>query len=448
MSSEDVSPKSLCSDPLMEQQRFVPASPCSAAARSVVELRRFRTLSEPPAGGMDSESDDPPATARFADDAFGELQAILAGLAQHVVPEKGGRRRRRRHREASCESPASARSTASTRSASSVDGYTQGVVAALHRAALDYPQHAAELEDLVIVHATIDLVCLADHRRRRLFITIRGTDRYLRQATLPRDIGNDALVVLGVAPWRVRSAAAAYSEACELCPGYATFGTGHSLGATIVEWLARWAESSPERRDFERIDLFNPGSTPLRRRPVVLERTQVHAHCVMGDLVSRFYITSGIRRDLRPLPQLNPHLLGHFLPSSCALAPLAREVVAGATLRAMAAVCASQAATATIVAKAALAAERALRNARRADRAAQADALEGQPAAERHRACFRPMAVTAMIWRRRRQSALPNDDDDNDPLLSGGAERPGKARLPPLRDAGAVRAPLSAPACT
>merc|ERR1719356_399613 len=105
---------------------------------------------------------------------------------------------------------------------------------------------------------------LADHASHELFVSIRGTDKDMRRATLARDLGNDALIFFGFMPVRVRTIAAEYRAVCKQLPGYTTYGTGHSLGASIVEHLAIWAENRSTIETFTRVDLFNPGSSPFQ----------------------------------------------------------------------------------------------------------------------------------------------------------------------------------------
>uniref|UniRef100_A0A7S4SIT7 Uncharacterized protein n=1 Tax=Alexandrium monilatum TaxID=311494 RepID=A0A7S4SIT7_9DINO len=266
-----------------------------------------------------------------AADDLARLQAILASLPQHAVPLGGG-------------------SSGNARGAPSVGR----LLTALHRACLEYPQRADELRELEVVHASLDLVCLADHSGRRLFTAARGTDRALRGATLPRDLGNDALIALGFGPARVSNAIRQYQEVCERLPGFASFGCGHSLGASVIEGLARWAEAGPGRTVFQRIDLFNPASSPLRklvRGTVPLVQTEVHAHRVPGDFVSRFHHFLGCSKHVHPRrPRLSAHALGHFLPTADEAAIAARAAVAQCAAAVVARVTGAQVAARTAVA--------------------------------------------------------------------------------------------------
>lgn len=267
--------------------------------------------------GTEREADSGAWSPREVGDELARLQAILAGLPQHAVPPKG--QQVVRSGAQASEGPAGPQSVEQVR-------------AALQRAVLEYPRCAAALRELVVVHTSLDLLCFADHSARRLFMAARGTDRIMRRATLPRDLGNDALIALGFVPARVRKAAIPYQQVCERFPGYAAYGCGHSLGASVIEGLARWAEADPGNRPlFLRIDLFNPAGSPLRRlvpksgRP--LQQTEVHAHRVPGDFVSRFHVSLGSKHVHPRRPCLSPHALGHFLPEADDAALAARRAV-------------------------------------------------------------------------------------------------------------------------
>mmetsp|Transcript_30851 Transcript_30851/g.67490 ORF Transcript_30851/g.67490 Transcript_30851/m.67490 type:complete len:436 (-) Transcript_30851:33-1340(-) len=298
----------------------------------------------------------------FIVDDLAELQAILAGLPQHAVPQKGKQKTPR---------PGSAHGCGLTLSC------IERVEAALSRARLDFP-HRSELRRLVVVHATLDLVCLADHSESRLFIAARGTDRVMRGATLPRDLGNDTLIFLGFGPVRVNRTAIEYKTVCDRFPGYSSFGVGHSLGASVIEWLALWAEQSG-RHAFQRIDLFNPGSSPLRHlrparsRAVPLVCTEVHTHRVLGDVISRFHVPAGPKHLHPRRPELGAHSLGHFLPAADVAAAAAREAVAAIALRAVFVVVAAKIGTAELCSRAAHRATRALQHVKLAEAAAEAD---------------------------------------------------------------------------
>jgi len=316
----------------------------------------------------------------------------LAGIPQHAVPPRG-----------------------SIRAEAAANRCVERVTAALARASLDYPRHASTIRGLKVVHASLDLVCLADHDGRRMFTTARGTDNNLRHTTLPRDLGNDTLIALGFGPVRVRQVAAAYQSMCDALPEYSSFGTGHSLGATVIEFLAMWAESGPERRKFQRIDLFNPGSSPLRRllpgrrRPVPLTSTKVCAYCVSGDFISRFHLSSGTKNVLQPRKSLSRHALGHFLPEGDEVAARAREVVGAAVARAIAAVCVAQFAVQACSFRAGSAVSRALENVAFAEMAAQADAEGRKVGLRRH--SLRPgrpsLVGRPSLWRPRELPVLP-----------------------------------------
>eukprot|EP00927_Polykrikos_kofoidii_P034704 TRINITY_DN29389_c0_g1_i1.p1 TRINITY_DN29389_c0_g1~~TRINITY_DN29389_c0_g1_i1.p1 ORF type:complete len:524 (-),score=74.29 TRINITY_DN29389_c0_g1_i1:172-1743(-) len=354
-----------------------------------------------------------PLQAHDALDEFARFQAIIAGLPHQLVPSR--------------RTSASARAAAALTDARAVDlvsspkvqaadvtsprgaakvrrkreptgamhriSLQQRAEAAIGRACLDYPSRASELGTLKVVHASLDLLALADHAPRRLFLAARGTDKDLRLATLPRDLGNDAMIFLGFGPARTGSLATVYEKLCDQFPGYSLFGTGHSLGASVVEWLASRAETQArratkgkgtctQRPHFTRIDLFNPGSSPLQRlrgaRPLKL--TEVHSHRVFGDLVSRFHAPSGARYVIPRQPHFNPHSLRNFMPEADDMAVAARETVAAVAERvARRVACAQVAARSAVEAVAArciVAVLRAQKQVCLAEAAASADSLD------------------------------------------------------------------------
>lgn len=313
-----------------EDSNFSLADDVSTSASASSQATTNGLTIEDPDSSIADTSDDGECGSPLCDE-LARLQAILAGLPQHV-PSKTVHLR-----FANSSRPSSAT-------------YVERAGIALHRASLEYPQHAVELCRLEVISANLDLIFLADHEKRRLFVCARGTDRALRRTTLPRDLGNDALVALGFGPLRVKAAAAEYQDVCARLPDYYTFGCGHSLGATVIEWLALWAEAENGRRAFQRVDLFNPGSSPLRRLlptrncGVPLAETDVQTHRVPGDLVSWFHKTVGQKHVHPRLPQLSAHALGHFLPSADDAALAARSAVAESASKAIASVCGAQAA--------------------------------------------------------------------------------------------------------
>lgn len=242
-------------------------------------------------------------------DAFAELQAILAGLPMHAVPPPVFSR--------TCGMPMSA-CGGDRRPPPQVDDKAciHRVRLALRQARLDYPDRAAELRRLVVEHASLDLVCFADHKEARLFTAVRGTDRGLNPLTTPRDWNNDVLILFGLPPCRTSKALNEYRSVKSRFPLYKSFASGHSLGATIVEHLALYVEEDAPYR-FSRVDVFNTGSSPLKRTPSMLTVTELHAHRVPGDWASEYYQPPGGANlhTYKPKHHVESrHRLGHFLP--------------------------------------------------------------------------------------------------------------------------------------
>lgn len=280
------------------------------------EATEFPEVTEPPV----SEQTDPrePEQVEDNDEPFARLQAILAGLPMHAVPPMP-------------EGPGNIRSCASSgalvgqctgcrRKASAHDLHTcrDRVEIALRRACVDYPDQEQVLRQLEVEHASLDLVCFVDHHNQRLFTAARGTDRALNPLTTPRDLSNDSLIAIGLNPYRSDSLAAEYRQVRAAFPFYASFGSGHSLGGNIVQAIAMQVEADELMR-FERIDVFNFGSTPFRFSPVKYSRTEHHVHRVPGDWASAWYqVPDGCTDRLHmhpPKPHVRSlHVLGHFLP--------------------------------------------------------------------------------------------------------------------------------------
>lgn len=184
------------------------------------------------------------------------------------------------------------------------------VEAALVKSCLNYPRYAKELGRLVVAHASQDMAILVDHEGRRLFTCIRGTNPFM-----PRDLSDDARVILGMPPTRVDDAKSAYRSACKRFPDYKSYGCGHSLGGAVMHELAYLFETHPNCR-FTRVDVFNAGGSPLQRRYSALRHTVLMSHRVTGDLVSYFYEPPGGGTiDHKVRPQCGgAHWMGHFLP--------------------------------------------------------------------------------------------------------------------------------------
>lgn len=237
-------------------------------------------------------------------DSFAELQAILAGLPMHAVPP-----------------PVFSRSCGACgeqKQAAPVDGDAciHRVRLALGRVCLDYPDHAGELRHLRVEHASLDLVCFANHKEEQLFTAVRGTDRMLNPLTTPRDWNNDVLILFGMPPCRTSKVIAEYKAVRERFPTYRSYGSGHSLGGNLVEHLALYVQEEP-RFCLCRIDVFNTGASPLRQTPNMLTKTELHAHRVPGDWASWYYRPPS-RANLHTYkPKMHvssQHALGHFLP--------------------------------------------------------------------------------------------------------------------------------------
>merc|ERR1719356_862309 len=197
---------------------------------------------------------------------------------------------------------------------------------------------------------------LADHASHELFVSIRGTDKDMRRATLARDLGNDALIFFGFMPVRVRTIAAEYRAVCKTLPGYTAYGTGHSLGASIVEYLAIWAEKRPRITSFARVDLFNPGSSPFQGAADVRisvtplrRRTNMHSHRVQGDVVSKFHVPRGQDHIYPRRAHMSAHVLGQFLPLTDAGGVSVKRIAPHTVPKAVAHVNAMQAAARDIV---------------------------------------------------------------------------------------------------
>eukprot|EP00747_Dinoflagellata_sp_TGD_P181811 gnl/TRDRNA2_/TRDRNA2_35781_c0_seq1.p1 gnl/TRDRNA2_/TRDRNA2_35781_c0~~gnl/TRDRNA2_/TRDRNA2_35781_c0_seq1.p1 ORF type:complete len:400 (+),score=61.35 gnl/TRDRNA2_/TRDRNA2_35781_c0_seq1:40-1239(+) len=242
-------------------------------------------------------------------DDFVELQAILAGLPMHAVPQSGNSLR-------TC-GPDMLGCTDRRRHLLPRHHNIQRVEKALEQACVLYPRHSEVLGRLVVEHVSLDVVCLADHVRNHLFTATRGTDKNMNSLTTPRDVNNDILILLGLEPCRTAKVLSEYRELRERFPDYDSFGSGHSLGGNIMQHLAKSVEISDELR-FRRIDVFNAGATPLRPTPAGLEWTELHVHRVVGDWASWFVRqpVSGRLHSHSPNPHCHRsrHSLQHFLP--------------------------------------------------------------------------------------------------------------------------------------
>lgn len=248
-------------------------------------------------------------------DSFSELQAILAGLPMHAVPAPQFARTCGPGLVGACGGDR--KPLAHADSTSCMDRTR----VALAKACEDFPSQMEVLQRLMVEHASLDLVCFADHTEGRLFTAARGTDRMLNPLTLPRDLNNDMRIILGMDPCRTTKAIGEYRTIRSRFPTYYSFGCGHSLGGNVIEHLALLVEDDDELR-FRRIDLYNTGSSPLRRAPTALTRTELHAHRVPGDWASLYYAAppgQGYLHSYPPKPHVrSQHALGHFLPDKAA----------------------------------------------------------------------------------------------------------------------------------
>jgi hypothetical protein len=249
-------------------------------------------------------------------DPFVQLQAILAGLPMRAVPAPVFSR--------SCGTGVSLGCAGERRPPPPVDSQAckARIQAALVEACGDYPEHLV-LGQLVVEHASLDSVCLANHPEGQLFTAVRGTDRMLNPLTTPRDMQNDVLIALGMAPTRTAKALSEYRALRARFPTYCSYGTGHSLGGNIVEQLALSVEEETTYR-FRRVDVFNTGASPLRQVPTKLTMTELHAHRVPGDWASMYHTPAGGKLHVhKPKTAFRSrHVLGHFLPEKAVASKL------------------------------------------------------------------------------------------------------------------------------
>jgi len=262
--------------------------------------------------------------AQYGDPDIIRMQAILADLPKHGLysPEArtcrcacvGGKQPLPGARPVFGESPGRPAAAAATDAELGAFTSADVVQAALLEAAASYPDFRGALGRLVVEQADADMAIFADHTAQRIYVSIRGTD-----PLSVRDISNDALVLLGFGPARVRAVEEAYREVKQRHPGYAAYGCGHSLGGTIMHHLA-CKMSREEALAFRRVDVFNAGGSPMRMsRSRSLPWTRYYSHRVRGDLVSLFYRPPASHRKSVEIqhpgkPDLAPHRLGHFLP--------------------------------------------------------------------------------------------------------------------------------------
>mmetsp|Transcript_68775 Transcript_68775/g.190388 ORF Transcript_68775/g.190388 Transcript_68775/m.190388 type:complete len:345 (-) Transcript_68775:64-1098(-) len=258
------------------------------------------------------------------EESFIELQAIIAGLPIHAVPSPQFSR--------SCGPGADLLVQCAGKRPS------RPVLLDEHRCAErvedrlqviweDYPDYQEVIGRLTVEHASLDMVCLADHKDQRLFTAMRGTDRMMNPLTTPRDWTNNMRILLGLDPDRNTAAMVeGYRAVRERFPGYSSYGSGHSLGGAVVLHLAKAVEADPQLM-FARIDVFNTAVSPLTRTLQTLTGTAFHAHRVHGDWASWGMCASPppatVAMHLHPVkPHVRErHALGHFLPDKAVSSP-------------------------------------------------------------------------------------------------------------------------------
>lgn len=231
---------------------------------------------------------------------FSAFQAVLSSLPQHALDA---------HRTC-CGARESCRF-----GAREVE-YADKVQAALLEASREYPQFSEELQRMVVVLVTVDLACFVDHTEERCYTAVRGTS-----PTVCRDLCNDMLIAMGRPPNRATGVMEEYRAVRQRFPTYKSYGCGHSLGGTVMHEMAYRLERDPEFA-FHRVDVFNAGGSPLRRRYTALSFTEFNAHRVAGDALSSFYVPPGgsSRDDVEHHERVagarnGAHGLGNFLPA-------------------------------------------------------------------------------------------------------------------------------------
>mmetsp|Transcript_81674 Transcript_81674/g.263606 ORF Transcript_81674/g.263606 Transcript_81674/m.263606 type:complete len:269 (-) Transcript_81674:177-983(-) len=141
-----------------------------------------------------------------------------------------------------------------------------------------------------------------------MFTCLRGTN-----PGSCRDLSNDVLVIFGCWLCRTKWVLEEYCHTRRKFPGYRSFGSGHSLGGTVMTELAHLVEEQPDLA-FHRVDVFNTGGSPLARSYSGLKVTEYNSHRVQGDLVSRYFRAPGRTLEHPQRPEYHPHSLQQFLP--------------------------------------------------------------------------------------------------------------------------------------
>lgn len=249
-------------------------------------------------------------------EAFVELQAIIAGLPMHAVPAVGLRAcgvdlvtqcAGTRHR------PADPEATATDETACK-----QRIEVALEKACAAYPSHQDVLSRLDVAFASIDMVILVDHQEGHLFTAARGTDRSVNPLTFPRDWNNNLSIIFGMGPRRHVHATDPYTRVRRDYETYNSYASGHSLGGAVMLHLAKSVEADCTLR-FHRVDVFNSATSPLTGVRLLTTSTDIRLHRVNGDWASWGLLTrSGVCGEIHTHPAregvLDKHLLVHFLP--------------------------------------------------------------------------------------------------------------------------------------
>lgn len=179
-------------------------------------------------------------------------------------------------------------------------------VALLH-ARSDYPRYRKELSRLRIAHSSHDLTIFVDDEEKRMFTSLRGTD--FRTC---RDLCNDLLIICGCWLCRTKWSREEYCHTRRAFPNYKSYGCGHSLGGTVMTEMSQLLEDTEFA--FDRVDVFNTGSSPFGGNFSDFKVTQYNSHRVQGDVVSRYFRAPGMSVEHPARPEFCSHSLQHFLP--------------------------------------------------------------------------------------------------------------------------------------
>lgn len=190
------------------------------------------------------------------------------------------------------------------------EAHQRRVEQGLAEAAAKFPQFADEIQRTRIIHVDVDMAIFVDDQERRMYTSIRGTS-----PDVCRDICNDCFITFGRPPPRLHKCCEVYRRVRREHAEYKSYGCGHSLGGAIMHELAYRMEKDPALA-FVRVDVFNAGGSPLKRRYTALSRTEFNAHRVQGDLVSAWYEPPTLSRKIQHVQRtsIGAHGLGHFLP--------------------------------------------------------------------------------------------------------------------------------------